>query len=43
MIGFALTPGHVPPVRDLGLRDDELGVSKLRETSERILGAEDLP
>lgn len=42
-VGFALTLGHVPPVLELGLGDDEVGLTALREAAERILGAEDLP
>ena len=42
-IGFALTIGIVPPVLDLGLSDDELGLTALREVAERTLGATGLP
>lgn len=42
-IGFALTLGDVPPVLELGLGDDEVGLTSLREAADRIFGAEDLP
>ena len=42
-LGFALTLGHVPPVLDLGLGDDEIGLTALRNTAQRIFGAQELP
>jgi SAM-dependent methyltransferase len=42
-LGFALTLGHVPPVLELGLGDDEVGVTSLREAAARIFGARELP
>ena len=42
-VGFALTLGHVPPVLELGLDDDELGLTALREAAQRTLGAAGLP
>ena len=42
-VGFALTLGHVPPVLELGLHDDEVGLTALREAAQRILGVEGLP
>ena len=41
-VGFALTLGHVPPVLDLRLGDDEVGLTALREAAQRIFGAEGL-
>ena len=38
-IGFALTLGHVLPLLDLGLPEDELGLGALRQVAERTLGA----
>ena len=42
-VGFAQTIGIVLPVLDLGLSDDELGLTALREVAERTLGLEGLP
>jgi SAM-dependent methyltransferase len=42
-VGFACTISFVLPVLDLGLSDAELGLTALRETAERTLGAEGLP
>jgi SAM-dependent methyltransferase len=42
-VGFALTIGIVLPVLDLGLSDDELGLTAFREVAERTLGGMDLP
>ena len=42
-VGFAQTIGIVLPVLDLGLSDDELGLTALREVAERTLGVEGLP
>jgi SAM-dependent methyltransferase len=42
-VGFASTIGIVLPVLDLGLTDDELGVTALREVAERTLGTQGLP
>jgi len=42
-VGFALSLGHVPPVLDLGLSDEELGLEELRRVAERTLGAEGRP
>jgi SAM-dependent methyltransferase len=42
-VGFALTLGHVPPVLELGLDDDEVGLTALREAAQRIFGAGELP
>ena len=42
-VGFARTIGIVLPVLDLGLSDDELGLTALRETAEQALGREGLP
>jgi len=42
-VGFARTIGIVLPVLDLGLSDDELGLTALRRVAERALGAEGLP
>jgi SAM-dependent methyltransferase len=42
-VGFACTIGIVLPVLDLGLADDELGLTALRRVAERVLGAEGLP
>ena len=43
LVGFACTISLVLPVLDLGLSDAELGLTALRETAERTLGAEGLP
>ena len=43
LVGFARTIGIVLPVLDLGLSDDELGLTALREVAERTLGSEGLP
>jgi SAM-dependent methyltransferase len=42
-VGFACTISTVLPVLDLGLSDDELGLTALRAQAERTLGAEGLP
>lgn len=42
-VGFARTIGIVLPVLDLGLSDDELGLTALREAAERALGRDGLP
>jgi hypothetical protein len=42
-VGFALTIGMVLPVLDLGLSDDELGLTALRDVAERALGGAGLP
>jgi hypothetical protein len=42
-VGFTRTIGIVLPVLDLGLSDDELGLTALRRVAERALGAEGLP
>ena len=42
-IGFARTIGIVLPVLDLGLSDDELGLTALRDVAERTLGNQGLP
>lgn len=42
-IGFALTIGIVPPVLDLGLDDDAVGLTALRTVAERTLGEQGLP
>ena len=42
-LGFALTLGHVPPVLELGIGDDEVGLTSLRETAQRIFGMQKLP
>jgi len=42
-VGFALTIGFVPPVLDLGLDDDTVGLTALRSAAERTLGGRDLP
>ena len=42
-MGFTRTTGIVLPVLDLGLSDDELGLTALRRVAERALGAEGLP
>lgn len=42
-VGFALTLGHVPPVLELGLGDDEVGLTALREAAERVFRPEELP
>jgi ubiquinone/menaquinone biosynthesis C-methylase UbiE len=42
-VGFALTLGHVPPVLELGLSEDELGLAALRRVAERTLGKRGLP
>ncbi len=42
-IGFAMTIGTVLPVLDLGLSESELGLTALREVSERTLGDNGLP
>jgi hypothetical protein len=42
-VGFARTIGTVLPVLDLGLSDDELGLTALRRVAERALGTEGLP
>ena len=42
-VGFACTIGLVLPVLDLGLSDDELGLTAFREVAERALGSEGLP
>jgi SAM-dependent methyltransferase len=42
-IGFARTIALVLPVLDLGLSDDELGLTPLREVAERTLGAAGRP
>jgi SAM-dependent methyltransferase len=42
-VGFARTIGIVLPVLDLGLSDDELGLTALREAAERALGPDGLP
>ena len=42
-MGFTRTTGIVLPVLDLGLSDDELGLTALRRVAERVLGAEGLP
>jgi SAM-dependent methyltransferase len=39
-VGYALTIALVLPVLDLGLPDDELGLTSLREVAERTLGAD---
>lgn len=41
-VGFALTLSHVPPVLELGLDDDEVGLTAFRDATRRILGAEGL-
>lgn len=43
LVGFASTIGIVRPVLDLGLSDDALGLTALREVAERTLGSEGLP
>ena len=43
LIGFACSIGFVLPVLDLGLPDDELGLTPLREISARVLGDTGLP
>jgi len=43
LVGFARTIGVVLPVLDLGLSDDELGLTALREVAEGTLGSEGLP
>ncbi len=42
-VGFARTIGIVLPVLDLGLSDDELGLTALREVAERTVGSAGLP
>jgi hypothetical protein len=42
-VDFACSIGIVLPVLDLGLSDDELGLTPLREISARILGDPGLP
>jgi SAM-dependent methyltransferase len=42
-VGFVRTIGDVQPVLDLGLTDDELGLTTLREVAERTLGDQGLP
>jgi SAM-dependent methyltransferase len=42
-VGFACSIGIVLPVLDLGLTDDEVGLTPLREISARILGDAGLP
>ncbi|HYS15599.1 MAG TPA: class I SAM-dependent methyltransferase [Candidatus Binatia bacterium] len=42
-IGFALSVAIVLPVLDLGLSDDELGLTALREVAQRTLGDEGRP
>ncbi len=42
-VGFALTLGDVPPVLELGLDDEEVGLTALREAAERTLGSGGLP
>ncbi len=42
-VGFARTIGIVLAVLDLGLSDDELGLTALHEAAERALGAQGLP
>ena len=42
-VGFALTIGLVPPVLDLGLSDDELGLTAFRRAAERAFGGRALP
>lgn len=41
-VGFALTLGHVPPVLELGLSWDEIGLTAFREAAQRIFSAGDL-
>jgi SAM-dependent methyltransferase len=43
LIGFALSIGIVLPVLDLGLSDEEMGLTPLRATAARILGDGGLP
>ena len=43
LIGFACSIGFVLPVLDLGLPDDELSLTPLREISARVLGDTGLP
>jgi hypothetical protein len=42
-VGFALTIGVVPPVLDLGLSDDELGLTAFRRAAEQALAGRALP
>ena len=42
-VGFACTIGIVLPVLDLGLSDDELGLTALRDVAEHTLGTKGLP
>jgi len=43
LVGFARTIGIVLPVLELGLSDDELGLTVFREVAERTLGPDGLP
>jgi SAM-dependent methyltransferase len=42
-VGFTLTIAIVPPVLDLGLPEDELGLETFRHTIARVFGDRDLP
>lgn len=42
-LGFAVTLGDVPPVLELELGDDEVGLTSLRETAHRVFGQQELP
>lgn len=42
-LGFALTLRIVPPVLDLGLTEDEVGLTGLREAAQRAFGNAELP
>lgn len=42
-VGFALSLGHVPFVLELGLKDDEVGLTVLREAARRTLEPERPP
>ena len=41
-MGFVLSMAIVLPVLDLGLSEDETGVTELKDTARRVLGDADL-
>ena len=42
-VGFALALGLVVPALELGLSDDEIGLTAFRESAERVFGTGELP